>query len=350
MLNSSRLRSSLFALCLLPLCAVSCSKEKKEGGETKGEATTETTGVATDPGKVVEAPAGNSKTEPASGALAYLPKDCAIAFHVDIRSVFKNAGVASTILPKIKTSFEEAKKDKGEMAAFFSSTGLNPFTDFHDMGACLTNVPMGGSDPKGMGVVTGTAKTGLLPALLATSSKTDKFKPIKVGGVNGIEADGVMIVQLDDGTLLFGNDKALLEGSFAKPNGQGDAFAAAGKATLRVVVPTSTTKMGFSLPDSPFANFADKIGGSSSFSADLDSRQVTMRIGTTSEESATELSGIAKMLLGSIPKTQGQDVEAQAMAALAAAQVRGEGKAMVGTITFEESTIKAGIEQVANDM
>lgn len=343
MSNSSRLRSILLASCLLPVALGACSKEKKDKpAET----------VPAEAGKVAEsAPVVDKKmAADSSAALAFLPASCAVAVHIDLAGGFKNAAVGKTFLPKLKAAFENAKSADENMTTFFKSTGLDPFTDFHEMGLCLSSIPKGGEDPKGMGVVTGSAKPGLLAALVATSKKADKFKPTKIGDVSGLERDGVIVLQLDDGTLLAGNDRALLVSAVAKPSGQNEAFSMIGSATLRVAVPTTTVKTGFSLPGSPFANFSDKISGHSSLSADLDSRSVTMSIGTASNEAATELAGMAKLLLGQVPKRPGKDVEAQAMAALAAAEVNGKGSAMVAVVTFEEATLTMGLEKLASDI
>ncbi len=341
---------SLLSLCLLPLCIASCSKEKKKDSD-ESKATTEDTASTSDKAAKAETiadrvPAGNA----GSGALAYLPKECAISFHVDIRSGMKNSALASTILPKIKAAFEEAQKEEKDLAAFVSATGVDPFGDFHELGGCLTTVPKDDDDFHGMGVVTGSAKPGLLAAMVATSKESAEFKPIAIAGAKGIQRDGIYIVQLDNGALLFGNDKAQLETSLKKPNGQAKHFAEIAKGTLRIVVPSSTAKMGFALPDSPFANFTDKIDGTSGFTADLDSRTMTLRIGTGSNETAIELAGAAKMLLSQVPKVQGESVEAQATAALAAAHVKGDGKAMVGTVRFDQVTLQKSLEEIASDM
>ena len=350
MRKSSRLKSILLASCVLPLALGACSKEKKkDAAEDKPGAEAPAEGSA----KVTEtAPetADKKKSSSSSSALAYLPDSCAVAIHMNLASGFKNATVGKAFLPKIQAAFSEAKADKKEMAAFFDSTGLDPFSDFHEMSVCLPEIPMGGGDPSGVGAITGSAKPGLLAALLATSKDADKFKAIEMGGAKGIDRDGFMIVQLADGTLVGGNDKALLEKAIGKPDGQAAAFATTDSATLRVVVPATVAKMGFSLPDSPFKNFAEKIDGASSISADLESRKVTLRIGTATEEAATELAGIAKMLLGQVPKIPGEGMEAQAAAALAAAVVKGEGTSMVGTVTFEEGTLGMGLDQVASEM
>lgn len=348
MRNSSRLQSFLLATCLLPLCIGACSKETKNSEEKKS-GTTET--VPEESLKVTEtAPGGDKKEMPAvasTGALAYLPDSCAIAIHLDIASALKNGDVGKSFLPKVKGAFEAAKTEKPEMSLFFAAADLDPFADFHEMGICLSNIPVGGGDPKGMGVITGDTKVGVIIEYLRNSKKADKFTPVDFAGVKGLERDGILIAQLDDGTLIAGNDRALMEAAVKKPSGQGAAFASVPKATLRVVVPTATVKMVFNLPKSPMAKFSDKIDGVSSLSADLDSRSVTLRIGTASNEAATELSGVAKVMLGQVPAMNGKSLEARGTTALAAAKVAGEGTSMVGTVTFDEATAQQGLDEMA---
>ena len=347
-MRNSSLQSLLFATCLLPLCLGACSKEKKESGDKKTGATDT---VPEESVKVTEpAPGADKKEMPAvvsTGALAYLPDSCTIAIHLDIASAFKNGDVAQSFLPEVKSSFEAAKKNKPEMGLFFSAAELNPFADFHELGICLGTIPVDGSKPKGMGVITGNTKLGIIIEYLRTSKKADKFTPVEFAGLKGIQRDDMLIAQLDDGTLIAGNDKALMEAAVKKPSGQGAAFAAVPKATFRVVVATTTAQMIFNLPKSPMANFSDKLEGVSSLSADLDSRSVSLRIGTASNEAATELSGVAKVVLGQVPPMGGKSLEARGMTALAAAKVAGEGTSMVGTMTLDEATVKQALEEMA---
>lgn len=326
-----------------------CSKENKKAEETKPgppETSPAEAGKATETPPTAPTPMGKD----ASAALAYLPEACALVVHIDLAAGFKNAALGKSLLPTLKAAFDKAKSEKEDMAAFFTSTGLDPFTDFHEMGLCLKSIPMNGEAPMGMGVVTGTAKPGLLTALVATSKKSEAFQPTKIGGVTGIERDGVIVVQLGDGTLLAGNDRSLLEAAVAKPMAQGATFGMIPKATMRIAVPTAAVKMVFNMPGSPFTSYASKIDGHSSFSADLDTRGLTLRIGTVSAEAATELAGIAKLLLGQVPKIPGEGIEAQAAASLSASLVKGEGKMMVGTMTIEEATLTQTLDKISKDI
>jgi hypothetical protein len=283
----------LVATCLLPLCATACSEVKEDSGETKSKVA-ETESAQTEKGGE-ETPGASKKEAPvaaSSGALAYLPESCALALHLNIASTLKNSDVRKLLLPKVEAALETAKSKSEDLALFFAATGLDPFTDFHEMSVCFGTISNEGSPTKGMAIITGSTKPGLVTALLGKTTKADKLTPVEFAGIKGMERSGFIVAQLDDGTLIAGNDKSLMEAAVAKPGGQSAAFAETGTGTLRVVVPGATVKKGFSRPKSPVAHFSEKIDGTSSLSADLHSRSMTLRIGTVDEAAANELAGV----------------------------------------------------------
>jgi hypothetical protein len=149
-----------------------------------------------------------------------------------------------------------------------------------------------------------------------------------------------------DGALTGGNQKDLLTASIAKPNGFAADFKALGKDAVSIVIPAKTVKIGLGMPGSPFTQFAGKIDGATTVSVDLATTTLTVKIGTVDEATANEIAGMAKLLLGQVPKG-GQGIEAGLMAALAASKTGGEGKQFVMTMQLPADQFETGCKMIA---
>ena len=104
--------------------------------------------------------------------------------------------------------------------------------------------------------------------------------------------------------------------------------------------------MALGLPGSPFSQFVEKIDGATSVSVDLATTTLTVKIGTSDEDSAKEIAGMAKLMLGQVPKG-GSGPEAGVMAALAAAKASGEGKNFVMTMVLPAEQFEMASKMLA---
>jgi hypothetical protein len=325
---STGLKSSFVAAGLLSLCLTGCTKEKKKSDESKGSTESAETKKEA---KIVDAPgvAAGDSAGSTGGALAYLPSECSVAMHVDLKGLAANPVIKSTIMPALQEGMDIAQKEEKDFAAFLTMTGLNPITDFHDFSLCLGAISPSGAPPKGFGTVTGNIKGGILEALQKTAKNMDDGKFIDLAGQKALDFEDGIFTQMKDGALSGGNHNEFMKASMTKPSAFDKDFAALGNASLRVVVPASTVKMGLGLPGSPFANFVEKIDGASSLAVDVGTTTLTVKIATVDNGAATEMVGMAKLLMSQVPKADGSGPEAILLASLAAATIEAEDKHFV---------------------
>ncbi len=343
MLTSSTRKQSLLAACLLSLCLAGCSKDKKKDKEQPESP--KAMAAETVPAKSAgDAPVALKSAT--SGALAYLPAECAIAMHADLRSILANAAVSAHLLPALREGLKKGTDSSKEFASFLDVTGLDPFTNFHEVSGCLGEIPLNGQDPRGVMTVGGKIGSNVFDELVKSSGDLKKDTIIDIKGQKAVDDDGAVFTQMADGSLSGGNDKALITAAIGKPNAFASDFDALGKSDLSIVIPAKTVTMGLGMPGSPFQQFAEKIDGATTVGVDIDKTTLTVKIGTVDEATANELAGMAKLLLGQVPK-EGEGMEAGLMAALAAAKTGGEGKQFVMSMKLPADQFEAACKMLA---
>lgn len=342
------LRLKQFPLLLVSvglLLATGCKKDAKDAPKDKAEESAKVTDEKA-------APAGDTpvapKGEAATGALAYLPGDCDIAIHIDFASVMSVPAVRDALLPALEKAKAAGAKDKESFGNFLKQSGMDPIKDLHQLAVCVDDIKMDGSDPKAFGAVSGNLKPDLMDILIKTSEKLEKREQIKEGGFHIVRDDEAIIAQADDGVVMGGNSPALFDLFKKKSSGFQADFQAMGPASLRVIVATKLAKTGLAQPGSPFAAFAEKLAGNTTFSFDATSGEAVLRVATADEASASELAGVAKMLLSQVPKAGGAGPEAMAMSAISAAKIGAEGSVFSMSVAVPVADIAkmaaAGIE------
>jgi hypothetical protein len=160
MSTSSVLKQSLLAACLFSVCLGGCSKDKKESAKTSAETTT--TGEKA-------APKGETGTAPksaTSSALAYLPADCAVAMHADLKSLSANSVIKAHLLPTLRDALATGVKSSEDFKSFMDATGFDPFADLHEFSGCLGEIPLDGGDPVGIMTVTGNINSKVFDELV----------------------------------------------------------------------------------------------------------------------------------------------------------------------------------------
>tara|TARA_R110002096_G_scaffold16898_9_gene57923 strand:- start:41818 stop:42870 length:1053 start_codon:yes stop_codon:yes gene_type:complete len=339
----SLLKKSLLAACLVSVGLAGCSKDKKKDSADKQS--------PAEASRTKDAPKGdkaNMPTAAAGSALAYLPADCTIAIHADVTSILANPVVKAEIVPALREALASGAKADDGFRGFLAASKVDPFADLHEFSACVGELPMGGgsSDPKGIITLTGNIGNHVFAELVKSDDEIDAAKIVDMKGQKAIDDKGAVITQMTDGSLSGGNVKALLVASIDKPNAFAADFKALSNADIRIVVPATTVKMGLGMPGSPFSQFVEKIDGATSVSIDLAKTTLTVKIGTTDEDSAKEIVGMAKLMLGQVPKG-GNGPEAGVMAALAAAKTSGEGKNFVMTMLLPAEQFEMASKMIA---
>ncbi len=343
--TSSTLKHSLVAACLFSVCLAGCKDKKKAPAEGTPAATNKVeskTGGDLAPAKP-DAPASAS-----SGALAYLPEGCTIAMHADLKSLAANPVIEANVMPALREALAAGAKKEKDFAAFMEATGLDPFADFHEFSVCAGDLfSVGDGTPKGFMTVTGDIDKGIIDALLKNSDDLDKAKVVDIKGQTSIDDEGAVFTQMADGSLSGGNLRALVEAAIDKPNAFAADFETLGNADMRIVIPATTVTKGLGMPGSPFAQFAEKIDGATTVGLDVGTTTLTVKIATVDETSATEIAGMAKLMLGQVPKG-GEGPEGAMMAALAAAKTSGEGKHFVLTMQLPAEQFETASKLIAD--
>lgn len=342
--TSSTLKHSLLAACLFSVCLAGCKDKKAAPAEGTPAATNKVetkTKTGGDVAPKADAPAA------AGSALAYLPAGCTIAMHADLKSLAANPVIKANVMPALREALAAGAKNEKDFAAFMEATGLDPFADFHEFSLCSGDIfSIGGGTPKGFMTVTGDIDKGIIDALLKNSDDLDKSKVVDIKGQKSIDDDGAIFTQMTDGSLSGGNLKALVEAAIDKPNAFAADFEALGNADMRIVIPATTVTKGLGMPGSPFAQFAEKIDGATTVGLDVGNTTLTVKIATVDETSATELAGMAKLMLGQVPKG-GEGPEGAMMAAVAAAKTAGEGKHFVMTMQLPAEQFEMASKLIA---
>ena len=344
---SSVFKQSLLAVCLVSLGFAGCSKEKEpdKAADKKTPIADKTDNAdKADPDKTEKDTV--PPTTEASAALAYLPNDCSIAMHANLKALAANPVINTHVMPALREALAAGQKKKKEFADFMSATGLDPFADFHELSICAGALPSGTEDPKGIITVTGDINNGIIEKIVKNSDELDDSKIVDIKGQKSIDDDGALVTQMADGSLSGGNHKELLVASIDKPNAFAADFKSIGNAEFRIVVPAKTVTKSLGMPGSPFTQFATKIAGATTVALDLANTTLTVKIATVDESSANEIAGMAKLLLGQVPKG-GPGPQGAMMTALAAAKTSGEGNRFVMTMQLPAEQFEMASKMLA---
>jgi hypothetical protein len=352
-MDSHLIRKSLVAAVVAALAlTMGCSKdEEKKAADGKKPA-------ASAQAKASAEKKDGAKTgaKGAAGAAhAHLSKDCDVVAYINITSILQAAPIKAHVVPALEEMKKtEAKKEEDKsFRAFLAETGIDPLKDLHAAAVCITNVKAattGGGEPDMSFVLSGNLKKdAVVPAVLKTGKK-DKFKETELAGMKVLTnpEDDFFMGQASDGAVIAAKSKAAFEAALKTTDAATTVYKLPLDKAVSIVVPAKTITMAMEAggKDNPFKDSAKKAGRAA-VSVDFNAGTIEVRISMSEDKAATELVGVAKMLLGQM--TQGPPKpgpEGMAMQFLKDAKIESVGKDFVATITVP----KAALEDLAKEM
>ncbi len=340
-----RFQGYLVALVLGASVVAASGCECKGKKSTKSDATESPKTAPATADKPVDDKAEVSASSPAV-AVKYLPKQCEIALHVNIGAILSSAPMKKHVVPALKEAQKHAtlQNDKEKFQVFLKESGLDPLKDLKEIAVCLVKIEPN-KPPKASAVVVGNLKPGLIDTIAKTANK--KLVPAEIAGAKGYKDDDATVLQLANGTIVAGNDDALIKATVGASNGFGDTFAKLGTDGMQVVIPETMVKKGLSVDGSPFGLFATKISGPSTVALNVGTGALALRMQTADEKTAIELGGVARTIIGGLPKHVARGPQAMAIAVLSGATVSNDGASLVVTINVPKDNVDALAQMVA---
>jgi len=351
------IRKSLIATVVVALAlTVGCKDEEKKPAEgKKPAASAQAKGSAAGSAKK-EAPDKEAAAPAAGAAHAHLAKDCDVVAHINIKSIFQATAIKAHVVPALEEmqKAEPKKEEDKNFRAFLEETGLDPLKDLHEAAVCVTNMKAatsGGGEPDFAFILSGNLKKdAVVPAVVKTGKK-GKFKETEVGGVKALSdpAGEMFLGQAGDGAVIVAKSAAAFEKALKTTDAATAVFKLPMDKSVSIIVPDQTIKMAMEAggPDNPFKDSAGKAGRAA-ISVDVKAGTIEVRISMTDDKAATELAGVAKMLLGQMTKgTPPPGPEAMAMQFLKDAKIDSSGKDFVATITVPQPALEEMAKEIA---
>lgn len=347
------IRKSLVATVVVALAlTVGCKDEEKKPAEGKKPAASAQAKGSAAGSAAKDAP---KKAGAAGAAHAHLAKNCDVVAHINIKSIFQAAAIKTHVVPALEEmqKAEPKKEEEKNFRAFLKETGLDPLKDLHEAAVCVTNMKAattGAGEPDFAFVLSGNLKKGAVVPAVVKTGKKDKFKETEVAGVKALTdpAGDIFLGQAGDGAVVVAKSKAAFEGALKTSDAATAVYKLPMDKSVTVIVPDKTIKMAMEAggPDNPFKDSAGKAGRAA-IAVDVKAGTIEVRISMTDDKAATELAGVAKMLLGQATKgTPPPGPEAMVMDFLKDAKIESVGKDFVTTITIPQPAL----EEMAKEM
>lgn len=359
-MDSHLIRKSLIATVVAALALTAgCStdEEKKPADGKKPAASAQAKGSA---GKKAGKDAPDKKAAvgapgAAGAAHTHLAKDCDVAVHINFKSILQATPIKTHVVPAMEEAQKTEPKDESgkNFKAFLKETGLDPLKDLHEAAVCVTNMKAataGGGEPDFAFILSGNLKKdAVIPAVMKTGKK-GKFKETEVGGMKVLSdpAGEIFLGQATDGAVIVAKSSTALEGAFKTTDAASSVYKLPLDKSVSIVVPDKTIKMAMEAggKDNPFKDSAGKAGRAA-IAMDVKAGTLEVRISMTDDKAATELAGVAKMLLGQLTKAPPKPgPEGMMMQFLKDAKLDSSGKDFVATITIPQATL----EELAKEM
>ena len=356
-MDSHLIRKSLVATVVAALAlTLGCSKdeETKSSEEKKPAASAQAKASSKASADEKEGPKKAAKGA-AGAAHAHLSKDCDVVAYINFTSILQATPIKAHLVPALEEmkKSEPKKPDEKNFRAFLEETGIDPLKDLHEVAVCVTNMKAataGGGEPDFAFVLSGNLKKGaVVPAVLKTGKK-DKFKETEVAGTKVLSssAGDIFLGQASDGAVIVAKSATAFEAALKTSDAAQSIYKLPLDKSVSIVVPAKTITMAMEAggPDNPFKDSAKKAGRAA-VSVDVKAGTIEVRISMTDDKAATELAGVAKMLLGQVTKApQRPGPEAMVMQFLKDAKIDSVGKDFVATVTIPQSAL----EELAKEM
>ncbi len=353
LIRKSLVTAVVAALALTMGCSKDEEKKASDGKKPAASAQAKASGGASAAKK--DAPKTAAKGA-AGAAHAHLSKDCDVVAYINITSILQATAIKTHVVPALEEmkKAEPKKEDDKSFKAFLEETGIDPLKDFHAAAVCVTNVKAattGGGEPDMSFILSGNLKKdAVVPAVIKTGKK-DKYKETEVAGMKVLsdKAGDIFLGQATDGAVIVGKSAAAFEAALKTTDAAASVYKLPLDKAVSIVVPAKTITMAMEAggKDNPFKDSAGKAGRAAVV-VDVKAGTIEVRISMTEDKAATELAGVAKMLLGQMTKAPpAPGPEGMAMQFLKDAKIESVGKDFVATVTIPQKALEDLAKEIA---
>lgn len=341
------MKHTLFTAILVVGALTGCSKKDAAKATAGSSASASALTAAKPTGASAVSPSGMTV------ALSHLPAVCDAVLRIDVAGVFAVPAIKSQAVPALAALKTDPKDEQGKhFAAFLTDTGIDPATDLKEVAICFTQLRSPNGSPTITAALAGNFKPGTIIAAIEKNGKAEKFKIEELDGTKILvdEGDKFVAGQAADGALVMAPSKALLAAAL-KTSDAAKLFQIPTDVELSFVLTAEFMKSAMAENGNPFFAQASQVGRGL-LALDLKKPSAQLRITMGDEKSATELAGVAKMLLGQLtlaPRPAG-DPSAPMFSLLQAAKIESKGKDALVDIAISTEKLDELVKQLIATM